>query len=515
MDNTINLTFDEQIQICDREFEETLTTIDKQIFINRQLIEKAYQFAKEFHGQEKRQSGAPYITHPKSVFTYLARVHCPTEVLVAALLHDVMEDCDVSYETIRGLFGLEVAEIVKAVTAIKREEPKGLDPEEGKLFLDRLTDGQLIDSKYQYKACLVRFADRLHNLATINACLPEKRRMKILHTEAVLIPMARKLGVYYFEIVLQDHCIRYKEGLAQTEYKAILSKRTAMLRESKEEWSLFGKAIVGAVKKHGKLAIANYNPFSSNKSQNYRVITVSEIKNELGGLPMTRQNTCIKEIVLTSESADAGTILHDYIEMHKLYLDNRGIFFEYKGTKNDAQIFVLTDAFENNYRVLILPEEKLKPFYIGTETASTISMIDEESASDAVRPTHSIVYSYSNYKGVREFKNILPKDATVLDLAFYINPKLAVTVKSAMIHPTCNDTSFTAEEHRYPLSTTLSEGEMVCFDADYYQGEERKNNKVHAVLDWFLYLKTDYAKRCFVEYLKTQKSDECLRLLEE
>lgn len=517
--------YEAEIEVCDREFEEALRNAEKQIIIDSVGIRKAYEFAKRMHGNTRRYSGLLYLRHPVKAFSSLAKLKCRDAILKAALLHDILEDCDCTYELLRQEFGSEVADIVLAVTEIKselkpkEETVKDMSQGERKRELDRLTDAKLISTEYQREAFLVRFADRLHNLQTVDACTSDKRREKILSTEEFLIPAARKLGVYYFEIMLQDVCMKFKGDYKNNEYVRIERERNALIetikdegirvvkdREGREKRKCYQQLFLGRFQKmifeQDKLAIARYNPFLR-KNYPSRILSIYEIKKQLGTKPFSRQNMCLREIVLTTASDQSAEIIHEFIAFCRDKLSAEEVRFEYCGKMNDAQMFILTDRYENNYRVLILPESKLETFYIGTKTAESISMIDDASAVDAIRPTHGIIYTYAKNKR-REFKNLLPKDATVLDLAFYVNPYLAVTVKAAMIHASSEDYDFREDEHRYPLSTTLNEGEMVQFDADYFQGEERKNNKSHASLEWFMYLKTDYAKRCLIEYLKTQ-----------
>lgn len=213
MDPALKLEMEEH----DRIYDNICKTIRKQpgYVVDWQLVDKAWETAKNLHRDTRRKSGELYICHPRSVMEELARLRCKSSVLAAALLHDTMEDCSLTYEELREDFSYEVAQIVSAVTAIKAEE-KAADPhyasmtsDEKHAFLDRLTDAKLIASPYQREAFLVRFADRAHNLATIDSCSTGKRLEKIASTRAFLIPAARLLGMRYFEIILSDFCMKF------------------------------------------------------------------------------------------------------------------------------------------------------------------------------------------------------------------------------------------------------------------------------------------------------------------
>ena len=117
-------SYEAEVKDCNRLFQTTLSLIRHQrgYVVDLPLLVRAYETAKSYHGDTRRHSGVLYLRHPLAVMEELARLRCKTSVLAAAVLHDTMEDCAVTYEYLREHFSYEIAEIVSAVTAIKAEE---------------------------------------------------------------------------------------------------------------------------------------------------------------------------------------------------------------------------------------------------------------------------------------------------------------------------------------------------------------------------------------------------------
>ena len=156
---------------------------------DRSGVKRAWQYANEKHSGVKRGSGEPYINHPLRVARILANQGFDSEYLMAALLHDVVEDCDVPLSETRDLFGNTVAEIVDAVTSLSDRDFDGEKP--SKKQLDTLSDARLQD-KMNIRALYVKIADRIDNLSTLSGVKEEKRMPKAEHTREILIPMAKK-----------------------------------------------------------------------------------------------------------------------------------------------------------------------------------------------------------------------------------------------------------------------------------------------------------------------------------
>ena len=175
------------------------------------IIQKAFDFANEAHKGVRRRSGEPYILHPIAVAKIVvANIGLGYKSIVAALLHDVVEDTDYTVDDLRSLFGDKVATLVEGLTKIKtvldnedKAEQKSMQAENFKRILLTLNDDVTV--------VLIKLADRLHNCRTIEF-MPDHKRDKILsETMFVFIPLAHRLGLYGVKSEMEDIWLRYKE----------------------------------------------------------------------------------------------------------------------------------------------------------------------------------------------------------------------------------------------------------------------------------------------------------------
>ena len=188
------------------------------------VIQKAFDFANEAHKGIRRRSGEPYILHPIAVAKIVvSNIGLGYKSIVAALLHDVVEDTHYTVEDLRSLFGDKVATIVEGLTKIKtvldnedKAEQKSIQAENFKRILLTLND--------DVRVVLIKLADRLHNCRTIEY-MPEHKRDKILsETMFVFIPLAHRLGLYGVKSEMEDIWLRYKEPEAFNDITAKINR---------------------------------------------------------------------------------------------------------------------------------------------------------------------------------------------------------------------------------------------------------------------------------------------------
>lgn len=188
------------------------------------VIQKAFDFANEAHKGVRRRSGEPYILHPIAVAKIVvSNIGLGYKSIVAALLHDVVEDTHYTVEDLKSLFGAKVATIVEGLTKIKtvldnedKAEQKSIQAENFKRILLTLND--------DVRVVLIKLADRLHNCRTIEY-MPEHKRDKILsETMFVFIPLAHRLGLYGVKSEMEDIWLRYKEPEAFHEITAKINR---------------------------------------------------------------------------------------------------------------------------------------------------------------------------------------------------------------------------------------------------------------------------------------------------
>ncbi len=196
---------------------------------DRELIQKAYDLANLKHAGVLRKSGEPYIVHPIEVAYICAEMGTGPATIASALLHDVVEDTDVTIEEIKEMFGEDVALIVDALTKIQRmklSHRTDVDFEaedHKKIFLGMAKDVRVI---------LVKLADRLHNLRTLDALKPDRQIALSQETLDVFTPIAHRLGLYKIQSEMEDLCLKYTNPNAYNNILKLLNESTANRTES-------------------------------------------------------------------------------------------------------------------------------------------------------------------------------------------------------------------------------------------------------------------------------------------
>ena len=203
------------------------------------MIQKAYETAREAHKDQKRKSGEPYIIHPLCVAIILADLELDKETIVAGLLHDAVEDTWMTYEEVEKEFGSEVALLVDGVTKLGQlsysaDKVEVQAENLRKMFLAMAKDIRVI---------LIKLADRLHNMRTLQYMRPEKQQEKARETMDIYAPIAMRLGISKIKVELDDLSLKY---LKPDVYYDLVHK--VALRKSEREQ--FVGAIVKEVKKH-------------------------------------------------------------------------------------------------------------------------------------------------------------------------------------------------------------------------------------------------------------------------
>ena len=198
-------------------------------------IRAAYDFAAGCHDGQKRLSGDPYIVHPLAAATILANLYLDPDTIKAALLHDVMEDCGVPLDDLENRFGPDVARLVDGVTKLTRVDyrPPGAiaHADAESLYAESLRK-MLVAMAEDIRVVLIKLADRLHNMRTLDA-LPEPKRRRIAQeTLDVYSPLAHRLGIWEIKWQLDDLAFRH---LNETRYREI-SKMLAARRSQREEY---------------------------------------------------------------------------------------------------------------------------------------------------------------------------------------------------------------------------------------------------------------------------------------
>ena len=189
------------------------------------MVKKAYSYAYYLHDGQLRQSGEPYIIHPLNVSYTLAELHADQDTICAGLLHDTLEDTDTTKEEISNQFNPEVAKLVDGVTKISKlnfsSKQEQVNANTRKIITSIMDDVRII---------IIKLADRLHNMRTLEYKDPFKQKENSIETLDIFAPLAKYIGAYRIKSELEDISLQY---LKPDRYKEISEKVKILEEDSK------------------------------------------------------------------------------------------------------------------------------------------------------------------------------------------------------------------------------------------------------------------------------------------
>lgn len=215
------------------------------------FVMKAYEYAKLMHKDQKRKSGEPYIIHPVNVAIILADLDMDVETIVSALLHDVVEDTPATYDDIKEMFSEDVAKIVDGVTKLNK-----LNYKSSEAFQAENLRKMILAMNNDIRVIIVKLADRLHNLRTLEYMNVEKRKQKAQETIEIYAPLAGRLGIFKIKWELEDLSLRYldpegyydlvekinkKRSEREKEINEIIKKISAELNKQELHYDISGR----------------------------------------------------------------------------------------------------------------------------------------------------------------------------------------------------------------------------------------------------------------------------------
>jgi len=183
-------------------------------------LERAYRLAERMHRGQYRKSGEDYITHPLAVAHLLAGYGLDTDTIVAALLHDTVEDTELTLDEVRGEFGETVAELIDGVTKLDRIRFSSREDQQAATIRK-----MVIAMARDVRVLLLKLADRLHNIRTLHPLRPEKQQRVAAETIEVYAPLAHRLGVQEVKHEMEDRCFAVLHPLRYSEIMGLLRQR--------------------------------------------------------------------------------------------------------------------------------------------------------------------------------------------------------------------------------------------------------------------------------------------------
>ena len=203
------------------------------------LLRLACEYATKAHGNQRRKTGAPYIQHSLHTAFLLAQIKADMNTVIAGILHDVPEDTDYSLDDIKKNFGSEIASLVEGITKLSKIKYRGVERYREslrKMFLAMAKDLRVI---------LIKFCDRLHNLRTLDALPPEKRKRIAQETMEIYAPIAGLLGIWRLKWQMEDICFKYlyPEDFKKLQYKYEVEKKAERNQYSQKIKNIFGQKL--------------------------------------------------------------------------------------------------------------------------------------------------------------------------------------------------------------------------------------------------------------------------------
>lgn len=474
-----------------------------QYFTHEQVneIEKAFLFAKEAHGSQTRFTGEPYITHPLTVAHILATMRMDPPTIMAAILHDVVEDTPVNQPEIEEKFGSEVAELVDGVTKLTQIHFENYAQAQAENFRK-----MVMAMASDIRVILVKLSDRLHNMRTLYGLPPEKRRRISLETLEIFAPIANRLGMHAFRVELEDLGFA---SLYPMRYR-VLKEAVAKARGNRQEIiEMIDQQIRDGLKKgnipSAKLSGRGKHLYSIYKKMHEKHLSFSEIMDVYGfRIIVDKVDTCYRVLgVLHNLYKPIAQRFKDYIAIPKAngYQSLHTTLFGPYGVPIEIQIRTeeMHKMAENGIAAHWLYKSEKKVFsdaqsrarewlkgILEMDKSSRNSLEFIENVKIDLFPDE--VYVFTPKGEIIE----LPAGATPVDYAYSIHSDIGNTCVAVRL-----------DKRLSPLSTPLISGQQV----EIITAPGARPNAA-----WLNFVVTGKARSKIKHYLKKQQREESMDL---
>ncbi len=471
---------------------------------NQNLIRKAYYYAKEKHEGQFRKSGDPYIQHPLEVAYYLATLHASPETLCAGLLHDVLEDTEVTKEEMTEEFGADITSIVEGVTKISKLKYKTQEK-----VLAKTHQKILLAMAKDIRVVLVKLTDRIHNMRTLEFQPIPKQKSIAKETLDLYAPLAHRLGMYRIKAELEDTAFKYLEPEKYDQITEALAKQKISREEDihsmqvrlesiLHENNISDFAIKGRIK----------NIFSINKKMEKKNIPFEHIFDLMALRVIVPTIADCYQVLcfIHSEFRPVQGRFKDYISTPKpnLYQSLHTTIVGLYGKIYEIQIrtYEMDEVAENgiaahwaykednrNYT----PQKEQEELFAKLKWYKELLSYVEQGENDDEDPLLSInedifsanVYIFSPKGDVYDF----PKGSTPLDFAYRVHTEVGNHTANAIING-----------HIVPLTYHLKTGDVI---------EIKTSKSINGPMEsWLRLVKTNHARHKIISILNKRKREE-------
>ena len=479
-----NITIDDLLEVIRSYNEEEI-----------EYVKKAYDLANRYHSGQKRQSGEEYIIHPLNVAYTLALMKADRDTVCAGLLHDVLEDTDITDEEIKTMFNEDVYNLVFGVTKINNIHfVKSED------IIMENTRKIITSLKNDIRIIIIKLADRLHNMRTLQFKKPEKQVKNAIETMEIFVPIAHQLGLYHIKEELEDISFMY---LNNEEYRYIKTKKAEILKDKESAINVMILNVKNILKQNNikfdiKIDNLNINAIEKRLKKGYKF---EEIHN------------LISFIIKVENEKDCYEVLR---LVHKLYHPINHKFKDYISNPK-------TNLYQSLHTTVFGEESDLVQVQIKTydmDKMATLGIVSywedkKEKAANIMQADLMKKYQFfgdlaelddyfgDNYQFVNLVKNEvlnekiytyspngsiveLPLGSTPIDFAYKIHTEVGNKMVSAIVNDIAVDVDYVLKN---------KDRVKILTDDSYFNRS-----------DWVEKAYTSYAKRKIKEYLKENKN---------
>jgi GTP pyrophosphokinase len=464
-------------------------------------VRRAHEFGARLHAGQSRSTGEPYIYHPLAVARILAGLHLDHTTLIAAILHDVIEDTSISRDSLALEFGKDVAELVEGVSKIGKIEGMTRAERQAESFRKLL-----LAMTQDLRVILVKLADRLHNMRTLDVMEPAKRRRIARETQEIYAPIAQRLGIHSIRTELED--------LA---FANLYPKRYEVLARAVKEQMGDTKSLIVVVEKRISAALAQegigasvigrqkniYSVYQKMRRKKLRLLKVMDL---LGfRIIVNKLDDCYRVVGVVhhvykpvpGEFDDyiANSKSNGYQSLHTACIGPDGHKIEVQIRTRDMHHIAENGIAAHWQYKLGDKNAHLAPQARAREWLNNLfdSLDDSSSPMDFIEHVKvdlfpDEVYVFTPKGEIRR----LPKGATPVDLAFAVHSELGERCVAARV-----------DGQLESLQSPLRNGQTV----EIITSKHARPNAA-----WLNFVKTAKARSAIRTYLRTQKEDEAIRL---
>ncbi len=464
-------------------------------------VRAAHEYGAEMHAGQYRQSGEPYIYHPLAVARILAEMRLDRTTLMAAILHDVIEDTPAAKDEIAARFGSDVAELVDGVSKLDRASDQSREEAQAeslrKLLLAMTDDLRVI---------LVKLADRLHNMRTLGSVASAKRRRVARETLEIYAPIAHRLGIHTIRTELEDlgfaNCYPKRYKVLERSVNSVSGKRRNLVREVEERLSKrlreerIGAAVLGRRKNL-------YSVYLKMRNKHLRFMDVMDLYGFR--VVVDSEDACYRALgVVHSVYQPISEMFNDYIatpkvngyqSLHTTLIGPKGVKIEVQIRTRDMHHIAESGVAAHWLYKLGSRASRKAPEARAREWLNGLMEVDGRtgSAMDFVENVRVDLFPDEVYVFTPKGRIMrLPKGATPVDFAYMVHTELGNRCVAARI-----------DQAMQPISSPLGNGQQVEIITSNFQTPNAT---------WLNFVKTAKARSAILHHLRHQKTDEARRM---